>query len=56
MHQWLWDKWGYVKDIAPFRIGGDVEQEPGILRDDVTQALQGIMDSMPSKTKYPKKA
>ena len=56
-HEWLWTKWSYVKNTEPFKLGrGEVEQSPGVIKDDVSQALESLVEQLPSKTKYPKKA
>lgn len=49
----MWAKWGFVKDISPFKIGNAAVQTPGIIPSAVLEELQGIVDELPAKIKYP---
>ena len=55
VHDWLWKKCDFVKDTCPFQLSrGQEAQGPGIIKDEVAQALQSIVDELGSKTKYPR--
>ncbi len=56
VHDWLWTKWSFVKETNGFELPKDTtEQEPGCIKDEQLLAdLQSVVESLPTKTKYPK--
>ena len=56
VHDWMWTKWSYVKKDKPFRLGKkQVEQTPGVIKDDVARSLESVVSELPPKIKYPRR-
>ena len=57
VHDWLWAKWYLAKDREGFQLENPSdEQSPGVIPDDIAQELQGFIDRLESRVKYPRVA
>lgn len=55
VHEWLWKKWSLVKKQKQFKLKkGIAEQTPGKVPVDILQKLEGIVQQLDSKIRYPR--